>query len=159
MTIAQYNSAVKEYNNRVCRFVDKMLLDEATAKDITQESFIKLWEHREAVEYEKAKSWLFTTAYRFALRYIRDRKHIDAQAPIPEGFMEHANPDLQKILNDALILLSEVQRSILLLKDYEGYNYNEIGELLDLNESQVKVYLFRARQKMKDYIVDLKLVF
>jgi len=40
-----------------------------------------------------------------------------------------------------------------MLKDYEGYNYAEIGEIMNLNESQVKVYLHRARLQLKTYIV------
>jgi predicted DNA-binding protein YlxM (UPF0122 family) len=41
---------------------------------------------------------------------------------------------------------------------YEGYNYQEIAEVTSLSESQVKVYIFRARKKMKDYLVKLDLV-
>ena len=50
-------------------------------------------------------------------------------------------------------LLDEIQRSLVLLKDYEGYNYEEIGEITGLNASQVKVYLHRARFKLKSFIV------
>ena len=49
--------------------------------------------------------------------------------------------------------LSETQRSLVMLKDYEGYNYAEIGEITGLNESQVKVYLHRARLLLREYIV------
>lgn len=133
-------------------------MDEDLAKDLTQESYLKLWENLAKVEMDKAKSWLFTTAYRLALHHIRDTKVIDKSASFPEYSVETNHTDLQKILNEALILLNETQRSIVLLKDYEGYNYAEIGEMLNLNESQVKVYLFRARQKLREYIVDLKLV-
>jgi RNA polymerase sigma factor (sigma-70 family) len=133
-------------------------MDEDLAKDVTQESYLKLWENLSKVEMDKAKSWLFTTAYRLTLHHIRDTKVIDKTAAFPEYSVETNHTDLQKILNEALILLNETQRSIVLLKDYEGYNYAEIGEMLNLNESQVKVYLFRARQKLREYIVDLKLV-
>lgn len=77
---------------------------------------------------------------------------------MPIQIVEQENPDLQQIIQESLKLLSEVQRSILLLRDYEGYNYEEIGNMLELSDSQVKVYLFRARQKIKDHIKDLKLV-
>ena len=63
--------------------------------------------------------------------------------------------ELKEIIDKALKNLPEQQKTILLLRDMEGYNYQEIGEILNLNESQVKVYLFRARQKMKDQIKDL----
>jgi RNA polymerase sigma-70 factor (ECF subfamily) len=66
--------------------------------------------------------------------------------------------DLQEVLTEALEKLPEIQRSVVLLRDYEGYNYAEIAEITGLNESQVKVYIFRARQTMKDYIKKLELV-
>ena len=54
--------------------------------------------------------------------------------------------------------LTNLQKSIILLRDLEGYNYKEIGIMLNLNESQVKVYLFRARKKIKDQIKDLSIL-
>jgi RNA polymerase sigma factor (sigma-70 family) len=158
LNLVEYNIAVKNHSDSICRFVDKMIYDKDLAKDLTQESYLKLWENRKKVELNKAKSWLFTTAYRLTLHWIRDNKKFVSKEQFPNPSFELQNPDLQKILDQALILLSETQRSIVLLKDYEGYNYAEIGEMLELNESQVKVYLFRARQKLREYIVDLKLV-
>jgi RNA polymerase sigma-70 factor (ECF subfamily) len=60
--------------------------------------------------------------------------------------------DLGEILEEALERLSEVQRSVVLLRDYEGYSYLEIAKITDLTESQVKVYIYRARVHLKNYI-------
>lgn len=54
---------------------------------------------------------------------------------------------------DALNRLNETQKSLVMLKDYEGYNYEEIGQIMDLTESQVKVYLHRARLALRNYLV------
>jgi len=51
--------------------------------------------------------------------------------------------------------LPEIQRSVLMLRDYEGYAYKEIGEITGLNESQVKVYIYRARVFLKNYLVSI----
>ena len=59
----------------------------------------------------------------------------------------------KKILESALARLNETQRSLVLLKDYEGYSYEEIGEITGLSASQVKVYLHRARIQLKNYLV------
>ena len=59
----------------------------------------------------------------------------------------------RKILESALARLNEIQRSLVLLKDYEGYSYEEIGEITGLSPSQVKVYLHRARIQLKNYLV------
>jgi RNA polymerase sigma factor (sigma-70 family) len=61
--------------------------------------------------------------------------------------------NLKKILNEALYRLSETQRSLVLLKDYEGYSYDEIAIITSLSISQVKVYLHRARIQLKNYLV------
>jgi RNA polymerase sigma factor (sigma-70 family) len=60
------------------------------------------------------------------------------------------------LLELALSRLNETQRSLVLLKDYEGYSYQEIGQITGLNESQVKVYLHRARLQLKNYLVSLE---
>jgi RNA polymerase sigma-70 factor (ECF subfamily) len=67
-----------------------------------------------------------------------------------------AQPDLKSIVNAALEKLTEIQRTVIILRDYEGYDYAEIGKITNLNESQVKVYIFRARQTLKNYLVNLE---
>ena len=60
------------------------------------------------------------------------------------------------LLEEALSRLSETQRSLVVLKDYEGYNYDEIGQITGLSQSQVKVYLHRARLQLKEYLVKME---
>lgn len=128
MLIELYNQSVHEYNNRVCRFVDKLLCDSSVAKDITQEAYLKLWENREVVDFAKVRAWLFTTAYRLSMDYVKRNQRYVSEEFIPEHWVEQHQPDLQKIVNESLSLLSDIQRSIVLLKDYEGYSYEEIGK-------------------------------
>ena len=59
---------------------------------------------------------------------------------------------IQTSKNNALNLLPEIQKAVITLRDYEGYSYEEIGKITDLNESQVKVYIYRARLFLKQYI-------
>jgi RNA polymerase sigma-70 factor (ECF subfamily) len=66
--------------------------------------------------------------------------------------------DLQEVLYEAIKRLPETQRSVLLLRDYEGYSYQEIEEITGLNEAQVKVYIYRARVFLKDYIKEPQLI-
>jgi RNA polymerase sigma-70 factor (ECF subfamily) len=60
------------------------------------------------------------------------------------------------LLNKALETLPDIQKQLVLLKDYEGYSYTEIGQITGLNESQVKVYLFRARMSLKKTLVSIE---
>lgn len=60
-----------------------------------------------------------------------------------------------QVVERAVSILPPVQKSVILLRDLEGYSYKEIGDILDLSESQVKVYLFRARNKIKKQLKGL----
>ena len=67
-----------------------------------------------------------------------------------EPYANNERFELKELIDKSLDQLPELQKSIILLRDLEGYDYKEIGEILDLSESQVKVYLFRGRQKIKE---------
>ncbi len=87
--------------------------------------------------------------------HIRKNKRISLKEEFNDNAKGSVAPkqDTKRILNEALAKLSEKQRSLVLLKDYEGYSYEEIGQITGLNESQVKVYLHRARLQLREYIV------
>lgn len=74
----------------------------------------------------------------------------------PERDFSPSNPDLKKILDRALDRLDEQARALVLLKDYEGYRYEEIATITGLTDAQVKVYLHRARKILKDYLVSVE---
>lgn len=155
MTTREYNNCVDKHADGVFRFVLKNLKDEDDAQDIVQDSFERLWVNHANVDALKAKSYLFTTAYHTMIDHIRKMKPQSSLEEIPEteGDTFRNYSDLKEILNEALEKLNEIQRSVILLRDYEGYSYKEIGEITKLNESQVKVYIYRARAFLKSYIV------
>jgi RNA polymerase sigma factor (sigma-70 family) len=158
MTEREYNECVNLYADNVYRFILKNLGHSADAKDVVQSSFEKLWVNRQQVDNDRSKSYLFTVAYHQMIDHIRKNKRIH----LKEDFNEDANGsvgpkhDTKRILNEALSKLNEKQRSLVMLKDYEGYSYDEIGKITGLNESQVKVYLHRARLLLREYIVKVE---
>ncbi len=154
MTTAQYNQCVDDYSDGVYRFILKNSGDEEKARDVVQDSFEKMWRKVGEISFEKARSYLFTTAYRTMIDAIRKDKH---QQPIDDATIDgHGYTDeysgLKEILEEALTKLVPIQRSVILLRDYEGYSYQEIGEITGLSESQVKVYIYRARVSLKNYL-------
>ncbi len=157
MNVKEYNTAVDQHADGLYRFILKNIKDEDTAKDIVQDTFEKVWIKHEDVETEKAKSYLYTTAYRTLIDHTRKVKKIDKNIDVAEinSTYENKNPDLKNIINKALETLPEIQKHVVLLRDYEGYDYAEIGEITNLNESQVKVYIYRARVALKLYIGNL----
>lgn len=157
MTAAEYNKCVDDYADGVYRFILKNIRDEENARDIVQDAFAKMWEKVRSVSFEKSKSYLFTAAYHTMIDFIRKEKPKEDIRNLGSSYSaDHPGySDLKEIINEALEKLSDIQRSVLLLRDYEGYSYEEIGEIAGLNESQVKVYIFRARMFMKNYLVSM----
>ena len=155
MTEREYNDCVKLYADNVYRFVLKNLRNEEDAKDIVQNAFERMWVNKQQVENEKCRSFLFTVAYNNMIDHIRKNKRVVLKEEFGDtaGATSGQVQNTPRILQEALGKLSETQRSLVMLKDYEGYNYAEIGEITGLNESQVKVYLHRARLQLREYIV------
>lgn len=155
MTEREYNECVNQYADNVYRFILKNFRHEEDARDIVQTAFEKLWRNRESVESGKSKSYLFTVAYNQMIDHIRKHKRVQLKEEFREEVrVEHKSVnDLRKTLMEALDRLNETQRSLVMLKDYEGYSYEEIGKITGLNESQVKVYLHRARLTLRNYLV------
>lgn len=157
MTEKEYNASVDSHGNALFRFIYKSLNVREDAENIVQDAFESLWLNKEKVEFEKSKSWLFTTAYRKMIDNIRrDKKMVEMPTNIKEKSNEAVQPDLKQIVNAAMEKLPEMQKTVIMLRDYEGYDYAEIGKITGLNESQVKVYIFRARQTLKNYLVSLE---
>ncbi len=155
MNERDYNYCVNEYSDNLYRFILKNLRHEEDARDIVQTAFEKLWRNREMVETEKSKSYLFTVAYNQMIDHIRKNKRIYLKEDFADDqrIQYQQSGNLKKVLMEALNKLNETQRSLVMLKDYEGYSYEEIGSIMSLNESQVKVYLHRARLILKNYLV------
>jgi RNA polymerase sigma-70 factor (ECF subfamily) len=158
MTEREYNECVNTYADNVFRFILKNLRNEEDARDVVQTAFEKMWVHRDEVDASKSKSYLFTVAYRQMIDHIRKVKKIQLKDEFSEGAKVQNKPvnNLKKILDEALARLSETQRTLVLLKDYEGYSYEEISQITNLSESQVKVYLHRARVQLKEYLVKVE---
>lgn len=154
MTVSEYNKCVDDFSDGVYRFILHNIRDKDDAKDIVQDTFEKLWLTYMNVNYEKAKSYIFTTAYRTMVDKIRRSKKSTRMedSHISSLTTNKHYSDLKQVLNEALTRLPEIQKSVITLRDYEGYSYQEIGEITNLNESQVKVYIYRARTFLKEYI-------
>ena len=150
--------ASTSYSDNLYRFVLKSLRDEEQAKDVVQESFLRLWENREAVISGKEKGYLFTIAYRLMVDQIRMRRRyvggeqmlVNRKSP-QRGEFNNLSETIERYLDR----LPPIQKTLIMLRDYEGYSYREMAEMTALSESQVKVYIFRARVALKKYIGDI----
>lgn len=154
MTEKEYNSCVTDYADNIYRFLLKNLKHSEDAKDLVQSAYEKLWKNRDSVIMETVKSYLFTIAYNLMIDHIRKYSRVDYKEELPDVRIERqVSISTKRLLEEALSKLNDVQRSLVMLKDYEGYSYAEIAQITDLSESQVKVYLHRARLQLRAYIV------
>jgi len=157
MDVFEYNRCVDRFSDRIYGYIVKQIRDSDTAKDIVQEAYTKLWVKVDSVSFEAAKSYLYKTAYHTMIDLIRKRKFETTMEFVSHPEINHSYSDLKEQLETGLRRLPEIQRAAILLRDYEGYSYNEIGEILDLNPSQVKVYIYRARLALKKFIGSMEM--
>ena len=158
MTAAEYNLCVENFADGVYRFILKNIKDEDKAKDIIQETFEKMWVKLDTVDFTKSKSYLFTTAYHTMIDMLRKDKRMTTFSDQVSAGLTHSNQysDLNEVLHHAIENLPEAQKSVVLLRDYEGYSYEEISEITGLNGAQVKVTLHRARLQLKEWLVSVE---
>jgi RNA polymerase sigma factor (sigma-70 family) len=160
MTIEEFNQCVDLHADNLYRFILKSVKDTDKAKDIVQDTYEKLWLKVSDVASTNAKSYMFTNAYRTMIDTFR-RENKQERLEDSHMYLHNHNrqySDLKELLDEAVSKLPEIQRSVIMLRDYEGYEYSEIGQITGLNESQVKVYIFRARTFLKKYIGSMEAV-
>ena len=153
MTRAEYNDNIQSWSGNVLRFAVWNCGDRMRGEDAMQEAIARLWEIKEQVAVEKGLGFLLTVARRYLIDCFRHdavvaRAHQE-MALESETTTEQGSCGLRDEMQNALDSLSEIQRSILQLRDVDGYSYKEIARMLDISEQQVQVYLFRARTNMK----------
>lgn len=160
MDITAYNRCVDQHSDTVFRFALKQLRDRDTAKDIVQDSFLRLWMKLDAVQECKGRSYLLTTAHNLIVDRSRRRKYVTRYADGHENILVTHQPKagVKDVIDSALDTLTPLQRSLVLLRDLEGHSYQEIADITGLDLTKVKVYLFRARKALQTYIGDLALV-
>ena len=154
MTVEEYNESVDLYSDNLFRFILSSTNDEEQARDVVQDSYEKLWRRVHEVAFEKVRAYLFSTAYHTMIDGLRKEKRHQAYLAEkrPEDHEQNHYTDLNEILHGIIKELPDVQRSVILLRDYEGYSYHEIGALTGLSESQVKVYIYRGRLFLRERI-------
>ena len=160
MTVKEYNNSVEKYADSVYRFIVGNINDKDRANDVVQDAYEKLWRNVVEIEFTAVKSWLFSTAYNAMIDMLRKEKRISRIEPEHEFDMIDYSQynDLNEILHKALNRLPEQQRTVVLLRDYEGYSYKEISEITGSSEAQVKINIYRGRVALKSYIRTIEMV-
>jgi RNA polymerase sigma factor (sigma-70 family) len=160
LNTTEFNTIVRQWSPHLLRFARRQLNSMDTAKDAVQDAFEVLWKNKDSIDATKAKQYLFTVVFRKGIDSFRMRKNetdIDVLSNVPASSRSiDVTYSDKELVAMALEQLPDLQRQLILLRDLEGYDYNEISEITGLNMSQVKVYLFRARKSMKETITTIE---
>lgn len=156
MNTSDYNRLVDSSSDKLLRYALKLTAEYNWSQDLVQDSFLKLWMHRTKITMEHATPFLYKVLYNKMVDDKRKTKRTQLMESLPESPSRAASElESKDLIDQAFKELTDQQKQIILLRDWEGYSYKEIGEILEANESQVKVQLFRARKKMKQVLTSL----
>ena len=141
---------------RVHRLVFRLCGDEEMARDLTQDTFIRVFDKLASFRGESAfATWVHRIAVTVTLNGIRKERRLKRGAddldvandlPAPSN---NVDPDLRERLRTAIEALPPGSRASVILHDIEGYTHAEIGEMLGIAEGTSKARLFDARNRLK----------
>ena len=143
----------QDHKNQIYEFASKMLRDESAAGDVTQDVFLKLYKNRKNIRtIGNVKNWLFIITRNLCLNRIRDRrKEIPIHSIPDENLGYDNNPDENRVvLEKSLLSLETKYREALILKEYQGFSYKEMAEILKISVPAVRSLLFNARIRLRE---------
>lgn len=158
-----FERLVGAHKDRVYSYAAWMLHDLEEARDVTQETLVRLWQNRAKVREASAKSWLLTTAHHLCIDRIRRRKsrpEVGVDAPGVPTVDTRPRPDrlagsaeTARAIDRALDALTPQDRAVVLMREIQGMSYEEIARALDLPLGTLKAKLHRARDRLRRRLV------
>ena len=164
MSLENFTQQILPIKNKLFRFSLRIVGNGPEAEDVVQEVFIKMWNNREERhKYQNLEAWCMKMTKNLSIDKLRSKHQKTGLLSEGLGLVEKGStPDKKAELNDMvsqvrqlISKLPEKQKMVIQLRDLEGLTYQEIAEHLNLNMSQVKVYLHRARQSIKSQLINI----
>ena len=153
-----FRNDVLPLKDKLYRMALRITFDTAEAEDIVQDTLIKVWDKREEwPQLASIEAYCMTICRNLSLdrREKKEAQHIALdenlhnRPDVSTPYDKMAASDSIRILGELLKGLPQTQQDIVQLREIEGKSYKDIATVLNLSEEQVKVYLFRARQRIK----------
>jgi RNA polymerase sigma factor (sigma-70 family) len=165
MNLEAFQNRVLPVKSKLYRFALRFLNNEEEAKDVVQEVFIRVWNGRDQMDQiQNWEAWCMRITRNLSLDRIRSITRKQTQ-PIETSFdirNEALTPhetteahESMKRISELIAGLPEKQRQVIHLRDVEGYSYNEICDIMEIDLNQVKVNLFRARNAVREKLVKI----
>lgn len=165
MNLEVFQTQVLPAKNKLFRFASRLLGNDEEAKDVVQEVFIKVWNGGKLKEVQNWEAWCMRivrnlSVDRLRVTQRRTTEPLDANAHRVQAkdLTPYDSTELKESMqriSEWMNALPEKQRQILHLRDIEGYSYQEICEIMDVDMSQVKVNLFRARNSIREKLTKI----
>ncbi|HNY03726.1 MAG TPA: sigma-70 family RNA polymerase sigma factor [Bacteroidales bacterium] len=161
MDLQEFKTQVYPLKDKLFRFVRRMLDHTEEAEDTVQDVFIRLWNIREKLdEYRSVEALAMVTARNLCLDRIKSKRYtvdaFDDHRTYLENLPERPRPDhaeMAGLIRQAIRELPEPQKTIVHLRDIEGYEFAEISEVTGMNENAIRVALSRARKKLREALI------
>ena len=166
MSIEEFKQDILPLKNKLYRFAYRLVSDEEEAKDLVQETMIKVWDRQENLDHiENIEAWCMHVTKNMALDKLKSKRYQTTDS-MKEGFdmqdQQVHNPgkltelkDLMNMIKNFIGKLPEKQQQVFQLRDIDGLSYKEIGDTLEIDLNQVKVNLFRARKSVKENLINI----
>ena len=141
----------RKFSLRILKFCYKVLNNDEVANDVMQEIFVKVHENRHQFHGTNFKAWIYTIAKNQCINQLRRKRTFDElHEDLNLGYIpQNRDFSLQNLIESALAKLPIEYREVIILKDYEDYNYNEISEILNIEVNLAKVRVFRGRAALR----------
>ena len=154
--LAAYEPFVRQHERAILNYLWRMGGDEELAYDLTQEVFLRAWQHWDVIRgYDHPRAWLFRVATNLARSHLRRRNPLGQRVPMPGDDAGPATSDPAWRLaeadqvRDALLLLSPKRRAALVLREVYQFSAAEIGAMLGMREAAVRMLVHRAREQFR----------
>lgn len=165
MRTEKYDALFGEFKNKLYRFALRIVKDDLLAEDVVQEVHVKCWQNKDALEsMENPGAWMMRVTKNLCIDKIRAQRtttdldsvsySVQAHDPIPDNAAETS--DLMQVLRMTMETLPPKQKLVFHLREIEGMQYKEISEILNITTDEVKINLFRARQKIKEKLISIE---
>lgn len=150
--------------DKLFRLALRITFDRAEAEDVVQDTMIRVWNKREEWrQFGSIEAYCLTVAKNLAIDRSQKKEaqnveltpEMEEESEISGPYDQLVNNERMSIIHRLINELPEKQRLIMQLRDIEGESYKEIAKILNLTEEQVKVNLFRARQKVKQRYLEI----
>lgn len=165
MNHQEFTIQVVSLKNKLFRFANRILGQAEEAEDVVQEVFIKLWTRREKLdEYRSVEALAMITTKNMCLDRIRTKKYPVDPMDNHRRFLENLPEEQKRDYSDeirkvkfAMKTLPQQQQMIMQLRDIDGYDFESIAEILEMNENAIRVNLSRARKRIRELITTTKI--